>query len=203
MVAAMFLPLVTGVLLGLTVAVPFGPIALLCVQRSIVTGARLGIVTGLGAASVQVVYATAAIGGADVVAANLADHGEPVRLASGALLVVLGLRVLARRRPQTQASGHIGGRAAFASSFAVAFCNPLTVMPYLLVASAAATTDRGDRGLTLWSVPGVFVGAAAWYTVISGGAAMFGSGLPPAVIGILNRVAGSVLIGFGLLSLCR
>ena len=197
------LPLLTGAMLGLSVAAPFGPIALLCVQRSISTGAGLGIVTGLGAASVQVLYATLAITGASAIATQLALWSQPVRLVSCALLIVLGTRVLIRRPPIIHVPRPIGARAAFASSFAVAFCNPLTIMPYLLVASSTAATEVTDTSLTLWSVPGVFLGAASWYFLVSSGAALFRSGLRPGTIRILNQVAGAMLIGFGLLMGCR
>ena len=195
--------MLTGALLGLSVAAPFGPVALLCVQRSIARGATVGIVTGLGAASVQVLYATLAITGAGTVAAQLALWSQPVRLTSCTLLIVLGIRVLIRRPPTTYVPKPIRAPAAFASSFAVALCNPLTVMPYLLVASGAAATEATDTSLTLWSVPGVFVGAASWYSVVSSSAALFRSGLPPRAMRILNQVAGAMLIGFGLLMVYR
>ena len=199
----MLVPLMAGAVLGLSVAAPFGPVALLCVQRSIATGAGVGIVTGLGAACVQVLYVTLAITGASRIGAELAAWSQPVRLVSCALLIVLGIRVVTRRPPAVQVPRPIRVRAAFASSFAVALCNPLTIMPYLLVASGAAATGEAEAALTLWSVPGVFVGAATWYAVVSGSAALFRTGLPPGAIRLLNQVAGAMLIGFGLLTVCR
>ena len=199
----MIASLVTGAVLGLSVAAPFGPIGLLCVQRSISIGPRVGFVTGLGASSVHVVYSTLAITGADAVAVELVHWNQQIRLLSCAILIFLGARVLVRRLPKSQSVEPIYPRHAFASSFAVALCNPLTVLPYLLVASGNAAVGATGAALSLWSVLGVFLGTATWYATISGGAALFRSSLPPAAIRTLNQVAGALLIGFGLLTAIR
>jgi threonine/homoserine/homoserine lactone efflux protein len=195
-----FVALLTGTVLGLSVAVPFGPVSLLCVQRSIAAGPRLGIATGFGAACVQGLYATLAITGASAVAAHLAEWSQAVRLVSSVLLIVLGIRVLVRRPPCAQPDWGLRAQKAFASSFAVALCNPLTIMPYLLVASSGAVAGTGDPSLTVWSVPGVLVGATAWYAIVSTGAALFRSGLPKGAMRALNLVAGVLLIGFGVMT---
>jgi threonine/homoserine/homoserine lactone efflux protein len=195
-----FLSLVTGAVLGLSVAAPFGPISLLCVQRSIAAGAQLGIVTGFGAACVQCLYATLAITGAGAATVYLVEWGQPVRLVSSALLILLGARVLMRRPPAAKPLWPIRAHKAFASSFAVALFNPLTIMPYLLVASGGAVAQAGDASLSAWSVPGVLLGATAWYAVVSTGAALFRTGLPQGAIRLLNHAAGAMLIGFGLMT---
>lgn len=199
----MIVALVTGAVLGLSVAAPFGPIGLLCVQRSIFVGPRVGFITGLGASSVHVVYATLAIAGTGAVAAELVHWNQHVRLLSCAILIFLGARVLVRRLPRNHAIEPIYPRHAFASSFAVALCNPLTILPYLLVASGNAAIGATGAPLSLWSVLGVFLGTAAWYATISGVAAFFGSNLPPGAIRILNQVAGALLIGFGVITVIR
>ena len=193
-------PVLNGALLGLSVAMPFGPIALLCVQRSIAAGPRLGIVTGLGAACVQGTYATLAIMGAGAFADHLAQWDHPVRLVSAGLLVALGLRILVRRPPAMAAVRPPRADHAFASSVGLALSNPLTVMPYLLVASTAAASDAVDRALTPWSVPGVVLAAGGWYTLVSFAAALLRSGLPPGAMRMFNHLSGATLVGFGILA---
>ncbi len=199
----MFFSVLAGASIGLSVAMPFGPIGLLCIQRSIAAGALVGIITGLGAAVVHVVYATLAVLGASKLAAALIAWSHPIRYLSCSLLIALGIRVLRRAPPTTTAPRIIRAPNAFASSLAVAICNPLTILPYLLFASSASAAGLDSTTVPAWFAVGVFVGTTGWYCVISGGAAAFRSSLPPAAIRGLNRVAGSMLIWFGLLVLCR
>ena len=45
--------LIAGVGVGLTVAAPVGPMGILCIQRTLTSGAAAGLATGLGAATVH------------------------------------------------------------------------------------------------------------------------------------------------------
>jgi threonine/homoserine/homoserine lactone efflux protein len=40
-----------GLVIGFSIAAPVGPIGLLCIRRSMAEGQRVGLVTGLGAAT--------------------------------------------------------------------------------------------------------------------------------------------------------
>ena len=55
--------LCTGLLAGLSIAVPVGPMSLLCIQRTLASGMRVGLCTGLGAATVNVAYAAVVLFG--------------------------------------------------------------------------------------------------------------------------------------------
>ena len=48
---------ITGLCLGFSIAAPIGPMGVLCMRRTLLLGQRAGLVTGLGAATVQAVYA--------------------------------------------------------------------------------------------------------------------------------------------------
>src|SRR5262245_17066174 len=45
-----------GLLIGLAIAAPVGPIGVLCIQRSLQTGFKIGLMTGMGAAVADGVY---------------------------------------------------------------------------------------------------------------------------------------------------
>ncbi len=55
--------LLTGALLGLSVAVPPGPNAAICVSRTLAAGRRAGLRCGLGVASAHAFHATLAVAG--------------------------------------------------------------------------------------------------------------------------------------------
>ncbi len=90
--------LLTGALLGLSVAVPPGPNTAVCVSRTLAAGRRVGLRCGLGVASAHAFYATLAVAGADR-ASGLVDRSTfALHLGGGMILVALGLR-LGRTRP--------------------------------------------------------------------------------------------------------
>ncbi len=191
--------LLAGAALGLSVAVPFGPVSLMCVQQSLNHGHRHGMVSGFAAATSQGIFATAALIGAGTVSVVLMPWSNTIRLLSAVVLVWLGVRTILRARTSPKPILRGGLRAAYASALVVALTNPLTVVPYLALATVAAEENTGGPALSLWSVPGVMVGAATWYSALTGITSIMRSGISPGVARTLNRVAGSAMIVFGLL----
>ena len=95
-----------------------------------------------------------------------------------------------------------GMGATCLSSLLLGLTNPMTILPYLAVASGAVASGAmaagtGAQMVSPWSVPGVVAGAAAWYAVLSGGALVFRGDLLGRSRRHLNAVSGGVLIVFG------
>ena len=183
-----------GVVLGLSIAAPFGPVSLICVQRTMLAGRLLGFSSGLGAATAHAVFATVAIVGAQQAAASIDMWRMPIRLASAAVLVLLGVRSMLRPAATPAAATHGRAHGAYMSALLLALSNPMTILPYLAVASTVAV--RGQGGL--WIVPGAALGAAAWYGTLSLGAAMLHRKVVRAILPRLNIASGLALISFGL-----
>lgn len=189
---------IAGMTLGLSVALPFGPISLICVQRSIAGGFRHGLATGMGAASAQGLFATGALLGRDAVSSELIQWSGPIRWFSAALLLCLGIRTLARRTKPSAPAAPASIQAAYGSSLAFALSNPMTVLPYLALASGTVMEDANGQLFSSWSVPSVMMGAVAWYAVLSMVASMLRPGLMGRLARPLNLLAGCILIVFGI-----
>ena len=183
--------LVAGLLMGFLVAVPSGPVSLMCVRQSLVHGPRFGVAAGFGAASAQGIFATVAITGNSAVTGTLAQWSGVVRALSAIVLVGLGLRLLLTRPTASARSrlSEVSVLATYASTLTLAVTNPLTILPYLAVASGAAAGALGGTELSAWSVPGVMLGAAAWYAALSQGVSLLGLYVRPATMRPLNLSA--------------
>ncbi|WP_157999482.1 LysE family translocator, partial [Nitrospirillum viridazoti] len=86
-----------AMLLGLGVAAPVGPMAFLCMRRTLAGGWRLGLATGAGIATGDGVYAGVAALGLTEVSAFVTDHGRPLHLLAG---LFLGWLAYAALRPK-------------------------------------------------------------------------------------------------------
>lgn len=53
---AMFTLFFKGLIIGFAIAAPVGPIGVLCIQRSLHDGFKIGLMTGLGAAFADGIY---------------------------------------------------------------------------------------------------------------------------------------------------
>lgn len=194
--------LIAGALFGLSIALPFGPVSLMCVQRSLYLGLRPGLISAAGAASTHGVYATIAVLGADAVAGALTPWHLMIRFASAAVLILLGIRSVLRAPALHQPiSAHAGATASFMAGLTMAMTNPMTILAYAAFASSTVFLGAGVAPAS--AVVGVVAGTAAWYATLSGSAWILRGHLPQRVLGKLNIIAGVGLIGMGLLMALR
>ena len=79
-----------GVLMGLVVAVPVGPLGLLCINRALMLGPVCGLLSGLGVATADALAAGIAALGISLVSAFLVDYQVALRFVGGIFLCYLG-----------------------------------------------------------------------------------------------------------------
>src|SRR5574341_143045 len=86
-----------GLVIGVVIAAPLGPIGILSTRRILMHGRRAGFFSGMGAASADAIYAFIAAFGLSFASAFLTGHQFWLRLAGGAVLCALGVQVWAAR----------------------------------------------------------------------------------------------------------
>ena len=78
--------LIKGLVIGLAIAAPVGPIGVLCIRRSLADGRLIGLLTGLGAATADGVYGAIAAFGLTAVSDLLIGQGPWLELVGGLFL---------------------------------------------------------------------------------------------------------------------
>lgn len=216
MAAPEALAVLRGAGLGLAVAAPVGPIALLCIRRTLVEGRVAGLATGLGAAAADAVYGVVAALGLGVVTAALLTAQAPLRLAGAALLAWLGAGALRRAwraaagaaptgqdgaaaGPAAPATG-LSPVAACAGTFVLTLANPATILSFA-AAVAALAGPAGGLGFGLLFVLGVFLGSMAWWIVLVSLVAALRRAVPARALAWIEAASGAALLGFAALAL--
>ena len=93
--------LIEGILIGFVVAVPVGPLGLLCINRALMWGPVTGLFSGLGVATADGLAAGIAALGIYFISDFLSDHQIILRLLGGVFLIYLGLTIY-RSKPRPQ-----------------------------------------------------------------------------------------------------
>ena len=133
-----------GLVLGLAIAAPIGPIGVLCIRRTLGYGWRTGFATGLGAATADAMYSAVAAFGLTALSGLLVVEQVWLRLIGGVFLGVLGLRTLWTKPASNTANGAPHGLlAAYASTVLLTLTNPSTI---LSVAAIFAGVGLGGAG---------------------------------------------------------
>ncbi|MBL7063639.1 MAG: LysE family transporter [Anaerolineae bacterium] len=192
-----------GLVVGLSIAAPVGPIGVLCIRRTLAEGRVCGLVSGLGAATADAIYGCIAGFGLTFISSILVNQQGWIRFAGGVFLCYLGLRTfLARPAEQTASARGSGLIGAYASAFLLTLTNPITILSFAAIfAGLGLANTSGDYVSAGILVLGVFSGSALWWLVLSGGVGMFRAKFTPDRLRWVNRISGAIITTFGLLAL--
>ena len=191
-----------GMVIGFAIAAPVGPIGVLCIRRTLAEGRTSGFVSGLGAATADALYGSAAALGLTFVT-NLLVGGESwLRLAGGAFLMFLSVRTfLARPAERAAPAGGSGLPGDYVSTLFLTLTNPTTILFFAAIFAGLGAGDAsGDVLSAMLLVPGVFLGSAAWWFVLSGAVGLFRAKLSARGLRWVNRVSGTIIATFGVLA---
>lgn len=187
-----------GVAIGAIIAMPFGPVGMLCLQRAIACGLRVGLLSGIGAASADAFYGAVAAFGLTFVSDFLATHARLLQTAGGLFLVGMGARLaLSKVPPKAADAPERRCAGAFFSIFLLTLTNPLTVVGFLAIfAGFGLGQVEAHAGEATAVVAGVFCGSMIWWTAIAFGGKFLRLRLLTRMRTI-KRVSGWLIAAFG------
>ncbi len=159
-----FLLVVEGIILGISVSAPLGPIGVLCIQRTLNKGRNFGLVSGLGATLADTFYAVLAAFGISFVV--LDAHNYVFRIVGGAILIIVGIKMfftnpIVQIRKPTGRKSYLG---FFASTFFLTLTNPLTIVFFAAsFATLGMNKYSGHPAYLILMVVSVSLGALIWW----------------------------------------
>jgi threonine/homoserine/homoserine lactone efflux protein len=194
-----------GIVIGLSVAAPVGPMALLCIRRTLAHGRVVGMVSGVGVATADAIFGAVAAFGLTSISSFLVDIQDAVRLGGGLFLCYLGWSIARSRAAEVVASVDpraTDHAAAFASTLGLTLTNPATILSFAAIFSGFGVAAEGaGSGSAVALVTGVFAGSALWWLVLTTGTGKLRSWLTPARLTVINRACGCAILVFGVLAI--
>jgi threonine/homoserine/homoserine lactone efflux protein len=193
--------LLKGVLVGLIIAVPTGPVGVLCIRRTIFHGQLAGLVSGLGAASADAIFGIIAAFGLSVVSELLLDYQQWLRLGGSAFLLFLGITAftsdpLEGTQDQRDPEDLI---ADFASTFLLTITNPITILAFLAIfAGIGFSGAHATLGRAAILVLGVWIGSLVWWAALALGAGAMRVSFGRQHLVWINRGSGGILVLSGI-----
>jgi len=195
--------LLEGVLMGLVVAVPVGPLGLLCINRALMLGPTCGLFSGLGVATADALAAGIAALGITLVSGFLITHQLLLRLIGGLFLCFLGYKIYRTEPVAVAPIKHINGLVgAYATTFFLTVSNPVTFLSFVAIyAGWHVPSLHGHYIAAATLTLGVFTGSAAWWVGLFIGLTAFHDKFNLRFLFWVHRVSGAVIaiIGIGVL----
>jgi len=190
----------SGMVIGLVVALPIGPVNLICIRRTLALGPMNGFVSGLGAAMGDGCFAIVTAFGFTAVAQLINGLSGTLELTGGVLLIIFGISTyfsdpLHGRGVEQAASRQVGAPSlarAFASTFALTITNPATLFGFatLFATLGGLTGNKASFVGAGFVVIGVVAGSTLWWFSLTTVVGFFHAKIDASVMKWINHISG-------------
>ena len=197
--------LLKGIILGLTVSMPPGPVGIILINRTIKRGVMSGFFSGLGLALADTLLAVVAGIGFTFIMSFIKEERFILSIVAGLVVSAVGVKVFMSNpvkefRNTTRANKSLW--RDFYSVFIMSITNPYTIFIFVAFFSGVHVSRNISPELVpFFLVPGVFLGAIAWWMFLSYFVSRLKKKIRLRSIVRINKIAGIIIISIGVLIL--
>lgn len=197
---------ITGLLIGFFVSMPVGPLAVLCIQRTLNKGRWHGFATALGTAFSDMVYALIAAFGMTFVTAFITSKQMLIQVIGSVVITIFGLYIfrsnpVKKLSPVSSPSNYIQD---FITAFLLTFSNP-TILFLFIGLYARFNFIQSAENLSFFKIMigvlAVFAGAIMWWFFLVSIVDFFRQKINVRSLWVVNKLMGSIIALLGILGI--
>jgi threonine/homoserine/homoserine lactone efflux protein len=194
-----------GLIIGILISTPLGPVNLLCLQRAVERGFWGGLAAGLGTLLGDGLIALCAALGVNAVSGAIRHHRFAIQLIGGMVLIISGLRLFFTEPRLIRDSALTDERGSLADfvwdipkTFFLTITNPGAVLGLFAIFGGVGSFVEVDGYIDAFTmVAAVMGGSLIWWISASNFIGVIRHRLDLDMLRLINRVAGTLLAGFG------
>lgn len=196
--------LLRGVAVGLASSITVGPVAVLCIQRTLSKNLKSGLASGTGVAVADMLMAIIAYFFYSMLQAQIEEYSAILQVVGGIFVVIVGVYIFFQN-PVPQIRRNRAGKSNlwqdFSSMFVFTLANFIVVIPYLLaffamfnVGFESSQSDMASLLRGAVTIVGFLAGAMTWWIIVTASIDYFRRRFRPRHMLTINHLAG-VIIG--------
>ena len=191
---------ITGMIIGVLVSAPTGPLGILCIQRTLHKGRLNGIVTGLGATTSDLVYAVLVGFSMNFVIDFVEQYRFVIQIVGSIILFFFGYKIFSKETEKSIDDEKIGTTnrnllSTYTSAFGLCFSNPIIIFLFIaLFARFNFFSSKSNVYQVLLALSSIFVGALSWWVTLTMIVGSLRKKFKKRGLRILNFITGGVLI---------
>ncbi|MDR1632886.1 MAG: LysE family translocator [Dysgonamonadaceae bacterium] len=187
-----------GILIGILVSAPMGPIGLLCIQRTLNKGQWHGFFSGIGAAFSDLFYAGIVCLGMGFVVNFIEGHQTILQIAGSIFLLFFGIYIF-RSNPSKQLHKPKENINSFSqdliSAFFLTLSNPFILLVYIVLFSRFNFISPEEKMASmLLGLLCILIGALSWWFLITFLVGKLRKVINLRGLWMVNKIVGAVII---------
>jgi threonine/homoserine/homoserine lactone efflux protein len=200
-----------GLLIGVLIAAPVGPVNVMCIQRAIERGFWGGVAAGIGSVLGDGLIALCAALGVGAVSGAFVTHRSLIEVVGGLAFIIFGMKLfLTKPRVWIPHDAPTSDAALkdFAwdipKTFFLTITNPGAVLGLFAIFGGVSTFVEVTSTIdALLMVAAIMAGSLMWWIALSNLIARYRHMIDASRLHSINRLAGILLAGFGAILLAE
>jgi threonine/homoserine/homoserine lactone efflux protein len=187
-----------GLIIGIMVSVPLGPIGLLVIQKTVNKNRLAGFISGIGVALADSFYAIIAGFSLTFILDFLKKHELLFQIIGGLILVILGLSIYFKNPVKDFKKYRKKGNGYFQDlifTFLLTLSNPATVFIFIAVLTGSGVVlSIKELSEAFFIILGVFSGGSLWWLILTRTVSIFRHRFNLRLLWWFNKIAGVIII---------
>lgn len=195
------LMILRGLVIGVVISAPMGPVGIYCLQRTLDKGRLSGLYTGVGAAISDLIYCLLTGFGLSFIEDFINNHRSPIQLIGSVVLIFFGIWLIRKKPDDSFAADADHGAPSregdILKGFALTFSNPLILF---LIIGLFAQFNFVIEGMKFYhyilGFIGISAGALGWWWLVTHFVDKLRGHFTQRTMKFINMVIGSVILIF-------
>ena len=193
-----------SILLGISIAMPIGPISTLVIKNCLTRGFKIGFATSFGASITEGFYGFVATGGLAFISKFLTSHISEVKLISGTALIMLAWYEIKTAKDFSFKEIKMHAQGFFKTMCFASFLtlgSPVTIILFIGVFATMTGTVLTAKEMAV-TVSGIFAGSVLWAFILCGTVSTIRHKLSKTWMARVKIFAGTIIGSFGIYGIC-
>lgn len=190
-----------GMIIGVVVSAPMGPVGIFCIQRTLDKGRKSGFFTGVGAAASDLIYCILTGFCLSFIEEFINVHRGPIQIFGASVLIGFGIWLVKKKPDKASSPGADQGSPSvegdILKGFALTFSNPLILF---LIIGLFAQFNFVVEGMTFWHYVlgfiGIIAGALGWWWTVTYFVDKLRGHFNQRTMKLINTVVGVIILTF-------
>lgn len=204
----MLITLLKGIIIGIAISAPLGPVGILCLRETLHGGRNEGLLTGIGATLSDILYGFVVYLGVGLVLDFVVQYDSLLRLIGGLIILIFALVLYSKARVDikqtpTRRLSKLHGTRKIATAFFVTVTNPfimLLILPLYTRFQFVRETSTPILELVV-ALLGLGLGCMLWWYILTSIVQMLATRTGHGGIRIISRVIAIALGIVGLIGI--
>lgn len=196
--------LIKGVFIGFVFGIPIGVVGVLTIQRTIRHDMIAGIISGLGASTADIFYASISIFGLTFISDLLIKNQVVISSIGGIFIIFIGYRIMIQKISSYQEKETTESLLSYyISSFIITLTNPVSILSFMFIFSTLGIYGTENYIEKISLLLGILIGTGIWWIVISFCTSYLKEKMKEVFFMKLNKIFGITIIILGIFFIVR